>query len=82
MLPRKRQAIETFFPWRCLTIDWDAGLKSAKIFVILQDPLGEIRNSISNTRTMSVYHFRPLTCADLPMVARWLGTPEVLRWLG
>jgi aminoglycoside 6'-N-acetyltransferase len=31
---------------------------------------------------MSAYHFRPLTCADLPMVARWLGTPEVLRWWG
>ena len=31
---------------------------------------------------MSAYHFRPLTCADLPMVARWLGTPGVLRWWG
>jgi hypothetical protein len=31
---------------------------------------------------MSAYHFRPLTCADLTMVARWLETPEVLRWWG
>ena len=31
---------------------------------------------------MSAYHFRPFTCGDLPMVARWLGTPEVLRWWG
>jgi aminoglycoside 6'-N-acetyltransferase len=31
---------------------------------------------------MSSYHFRPFTCADLPMVARWLRTPEVLRWWG
>ena len=31
---------------------------------------------------MSAYHFRPFTCADLPMVARWLGTPEVMRWWG
>jgi aminoglycoside 6'-N-acetyltransferase len=31
---------------------------------------------------MSAYHFRPFTRADLPMVARWLQTPEVLRWWG
>jgi aminoglycoside 6'-N-acetyltransferase len=31
---------------------------------------------------MSDYHFRPVTCADLPMVVRWLGTPEVMRWWG
>jgi aminoglycoside 6'-N-acetyltransferase len=31
---------------------------------------------------MSAYHFRPLTCADLPMVVHWLGTPEVVRWWG
>jgi len=31
---------------------------------------------------MSAYHFRPLTCADLPVVVRWLGTPEVTRWWG
>jgi aminoglycoside 6'-N-acetyltransferase len=31
---------------------------------------------------MSAYHFRPFTCADLPMVVRWLGTPEVVRWWG
>jgi aminoglycoside 6'-N-acetyltransferase len=31
---------------------------------------------------MSAYHFRPFTRADLPMVARWLQTPEVLHWWG
>jgi aminoglycoside 6'-N-acetyltransferase len=31
---------------------------------------------------MSAYHFRPFTCADLPMAVRWLGTPEVVRWWG
>jgi aminoglycoside 6'-N-acetyltransferase len=30
----------------------------------------------------SVYAFRPMTSADLPMVARWLRTPEVVRWWG
>jgi hypothetical protein len=38
MLPRKKRAIEMFFPWRCLTIDWDAGLKSA-ITEDLDEPL-------------------------------------------
>jgi hypothetical protein len=42
----------------------------------------DIRNAIPNSRTMSAYHYRPLTCADLPMVARWLETPEVMRWGG
>lgn len=28
------------------------------------------------------YRFRPLTRADLPMIARWLETPEVVRWWG
>src|SRR6201994_3353476 len=30
----------------------------------------------------SAYTFRPMTSADLPMVARWLRTPEVVRWWG
>jgi aminoglycoside 6'-N-acetyltransferase len=28
------------------------------------------------------YHFRPFTRADLPLAARWLRTPEVVRWWG
>src|ERR1700720_1540663 len=45
--------------------------------------VGEIRDTIPKlTRTMSAYHFRPLTRADLPMAVRWLGTPEVVRWWG
>jgi aminoglycoside 6'-N-acetyltransferase len=28
------------------------------------------------------YHFRPFTRADVPMVALWLQTPEVVRWWG
>jgi aminoglycoside 6'-N-acetyltransferase len=36
----------------------------------------------TESKTMSAYHFRPFTCADLPMVARWLGIPEALRWWG
>jgi aminoglycoside 6'-N-acetyltransferase len=28
------------------------------------------------------YGFRPMTSADLPMVRRWLETPEVVRWWG
>ena len=28
------------------------------------------------------YAFRPLAAADLPMIRRWLGTPEVVRWWG
>ena len=28
------------------------------------------------------YTFRPLTEADLPLVMRWLQTPEVVRWWG
>jgi len=31
---------------------------------------------------MSYYCFRPLTHADLPLVASWLKTPEVVRWWG
>jgi aminoglycoside 6'-N-acetyltransferase len=31
---------------------------------------------------MSVYQFRPFTRADLPLVAGWLRTPEVVRWWG
>jgi aminoglycoside 6'-N-acetyltransferase len=31
---------------------------------------------------MSAYYFRPFTSTDLPMVAGWLKTPEVLRWWG
>ena len=29
-----------------------------------------------------MYAFRPFTCADLPTAARWLQTPEVVRWWG
>ena len=29
-----------------------------------------------------LYYFRPFTDADLPLVARWLKTPEVTRWWG
>jgi aminoglycoside 6'-N-acetyltransferase len=29
-----------------------------------------------------VYAFRPMTEADLAMVARWLQAPEVVRWWG
>ena len=28
------------------------------------------------------YVFRPMTAADLPLVRRWLETPEVVRWWG
>jgi aminoglycoside 6'-N-acetyltransferase len=28
------------------------------------------------------YGFRPMGLADLPMIRRWLGTPEVVRWWG
>jgi aminoglycoside 6'-N-acetyltransferase len=28
------------------------------------------------------YAFRPMTAADLPMIRRWLATPEVVRWWG
>jgi aminoglycoside 6'-N-acetyltransferase len=28
------------------------------------------------------YEFRAMSAADLPMVRRWLGTPEVTRWWG
>jgi aminoglycoside 6'-N-acetyltransferase len=28
------------------------------------------------------YAFRPAACSDLPMLARWLRTPEVVRWWG
>ena len=31
---------------------------------------------------MSYYCFRPFTDADLPLAARWLKTPEVIRWWG
>jgi aminoglycoside 6'-N-acetyltransferase len=29
---------------------------------------------------MTAYSFRPATHADLPMLRRWLETPEVARW--
>jgi aminoglycoside 6'-N-acetyltransferase len=29
-----------------------------------------------------VYAFQPMTLDDLPMIRRWLGTPEVARWWG
>src|SRR5262252_2578674 len=28
------------------------------------------------------YAFRAMTVADLPLIRRWLGTPEVVRWWG
>ena len=28
------------------------------------------------------YSFRPMSSADLPMIRRWLETPEVERWWG
>ena len=28
------------------------------------------------------YVFRPMTSADLPLIQRWLETPEVVRWWG
>lgn len=28
------------------------------------------------------YVFRPMTSADLPLIRRWLETPEVVRWWG
>ncbi len=31
---------------------------------------------------MTPYAFRPATLADLPMLRRWLATPEVVRWWG
>jgi aminoglycoside 6'-N-acetyltransferase len=31
---------------------------------------------------MSYYRFRPFTYAELPLIARWLNTPEVVRWWG
>jgi len=31
---------------------------------------------------MAPYHFRPIICADLGLVACWLRTPEVVRWWG
>jgi RimJ/RimL family protein N-acetyltransferase len=29
-----------------------------------------------------VYEFRPMSIADLPLVRRWLATPEVTQWWG
>jgi aminoglycoside 6'-N-acetyltransferase len=31
---------------------------------------------------LSRYAFRPAARADLPMLARWLGTPDAMRWWG
>ncbi len=30
----------------------------------------------------SLYSFRPATAQDLPLLSRWLRTPEVVRWWG
>jgi aminoglycoside 6'-N-acetyltransferase len=35
-----------------------------------------------NSGQMSDYYFRPFTDAELPLVAGWLKTPEVIRWWG
>src|SRR5690242_7381122 len=40
------------------------------------------RKDHAQTMMTSAYTFRPMTSADLPMVARWLRTPEVVRWWG
>ena len=34
------------------------------------------------SETMPSYRFRPFLRADLPLVAGWLRTPEVVRWWG
>jgi aminoglycoside 6'-N-acetyltransferase len=31
---------------------------------------------------MSDYDFRPVTTSDLPVLARWRASPEVVRWWG
>ncbi|HLZ04494.1 MAG TPA: GNAT family N-acetyltransferase [Bradyrhizobium sp.] len=31
---------------------------------------------------MEAYTFRPMAEADLPLILRWLQTPEVVRWWG
>jgi len=33
-------------------------------------------------RRVDAYTFRPLRGKDLPMLRRWLGTPEAVRWWG
>ncbi|WFU41123.1 GNAT family N-acetyltransferase [Bradyrhizobium sp. CB82] len=30
----------------------------------------------------SIYNFRPMTAADLPLIRRWLAEPHVLKWWG
>jgi aminoglycoside 6'-N-acetyltransferase len=37
---------------------------------------------LASRQNVSTYEFRPFTSVDLPMVARWLRTPEVIRWWG
>ena len=37
---------------------------------------------LSQSAKQMLYYFRPFTDADLPLVARWLKTPEVTRWWG
>jgi aminoglycoside 6'-N-acetyltransferase len=34
------------------------------------------------TPRLAVYTFRPASRADLPLLSRWLRTPEVARWWG
>jgi aminoglycoside 6'-N-acetyltransferase len=29
-----------------------------------------------------LYHFRPMTAADLPLLRKWLGMPHVVEWWG
>jgi aminoglycoside 6'-N-acetyltransferase len=38
--------------------------------------------TVAAARKHMPYHFRPFTRADVPMVALWLQTPEVVRWWG
>jgi aminoglycoside 6'-N-acetyltransferase len=41
-----------------------------------------VRTTTEIERIMFPYRFRMMTDADLPIVERWLKTPEVVRWWG
>src|SRR5689334_3035129 len=51
-------------------------LRPDDIIAVLQPLVAEL------TARMSPDRFRPFTRADLPMAARWLRTPELVRWWG
>lgn len=40
------------------------------------------RVATETVRVMFPYRFRSFTDTDLPIVKRWLTTPEVVRWWG